>query len=97
MKMILAIYNVAIDIEVMEAVRQVGIQYYTKWPRLTGEGPQSGPRLDDHIWPGANTMLMIVVADEVVPKIMETLKGLQNTIGKTEGLQAFILNIEAQL
>jgi nitrogen regulatory protein PII len=97
MKMILAIYNIAIDVEIMEAVRQAGIQFYTKWPRVVGEGPRTGPRLDDHIWPGANMMMMMVAADELAANVMEALKGLRQSIGKTEGLQAFLLNVEGQL
>lgn len=97
MKMVLAIYNVAVDSEVMEAMRQVGVQFYTKWPRVIGEGQQTDPRLDDHIWPGANTMMMMVVPDDQAARVMEVLKGLRDTIGKTEGVQAFLLNVEGQL
>ena len=97
MKMILAIYNVAVDIEVMEAVHEAGVQCYTKWPRVIGEGQQTGPRLDDHIWPGANSMLMMVVDDQLALKVMAVLKGLRDTIGKTEGVKAFLLNVEGQL
>lgn len=97
MKMILAIYNIAVDTEVMEAVHQVGVKCYTKWPRVIGEGQQTGPRLDDHIWPGANTMMMMVVPDQTAAKVMEALKGLREAIGKTEGVKAFLLNVEGQL
>jgi nitrogen regulatory protein PII len=97
MKMVLAVYNIAVDPEVMEAVHQAGVQCYTKWPRVVGEGKQTGPRLDDHIWPGANAMMMMVVADELAPKVMEVLKGLRDTIGQTEGVKAFLLNVEGQL
>lgn len=97
MKMILAIYNVAIDNEVMDAVQAVGVKCYTKWPRVIGEGQQTGPRLDDHIWPGANAMMMMVVDAALAPKVMEALQKLRDTIGKTEGVKAFMMNVEAQL
>jgi nitrogen regulatory protein PII len=97
MKMILAIYNVAVDDEVMEAVKAVGVKCYTKWPRVQGQGCKTGPRLDDHIWPGANCVTMMVVSDELAPKVMGALKDLRQTIGQTEGVQAFMLNVEQQL
>jgi|FrelakmetLWP11LW_1041352.scaffolds.fasta_scaffold26708_1 nitrogen regulatory protein PII len=97
MKMILAIYNVAVDSEVMDAVHAVGVRCYTKWPRVVGEGQQTGPRLDDHIWPGANTMMMMVVAEELATKVMAALQALRDNIGKTEGVKAFMMNVEAQL
>lgn len=97
MKMILAIYNVAIDEEVMEAVRKAGVCCYTKWPRVLGNGKRTGPRLDSHIWPGANCVTMMVVSDEIAPKVMQVLKELRQTIGQTEGIKAFVLNVEEQI
>jgi hypothetical protein len=41
--------------------------------------------------------MMMVVADELAPKVMEALKGLRDTIGQTEGVKAFPLNVEGQL
>ena len=97
MKMVLAVYNVAVDDEVMEAVRRVGVKCYTKWPRVLGEGQKTGPRLDDHIWPGANCVTMMVVPDELAGKVMEAIKGLRQSIGQAEGVKAFVLNVEQQL
>ena len=97
MKMILAVYNVAVDDEVLEAVRAAGVKCYTKWPRVLGEGQRTGPRLDDHIWPGANCVTMMVVPDELTGKVMEAIRDLRETIGQTEGVKAFVLNVEQQL
>lgn len=96
MKMILAVYNIAVDNEVMEAVQAAGAVCYTKWPRVVGEGKSTGPRLDDHIWPGANTMTMMVVPDEKAAAVMAAIQRLRDTIGKTEGVKAFLLNVEGQ-
>jgi multidrug efflux pump subunit AcrB len=46
---------------------------------------------------GRRAMMMMVVADELAPKVMEALKGLRDTIGQTEGVKAFPLNVEGQL
>ena len=97
MKMVLAVYNVAVDDEVMEAVREAGVKCYTKWPRVLGDGQKTGPRLDDHIWPGANCVTMMVVDDEMAAKVMEVLGGLRETIGRMEGVKAFLLNVEQRL
>ena len=97
MKMILAVYNVAVDEEVMEAVRAAGACCFTKWPRVIGSGKRTGPRLDDHVWPGANSMAMFVVPEELAPKVMQALQHLRATIGAQEGVKAFLLNVEQQL
>ncbi len=97
MKMVLAVYSVAADDEVMEAVRAAGVKCYTKWPRVLGEGQKTGPRLDDHIWPGANCVTMIVVPDELAAGVMEVIQGLRETIGQQRGIEAYLLNVEQQL
>jgi nitrogen regulatory protein PII len=97
MKMIMAVYNVAVDEDVMEAVTAAGVTCFTKWPRVLGKGKRTGPRLDDHIWPGANAVAMFVVPDELAPTVMGVLAGLRESLGATEGIKAFLLNVEQQL
>ena len=97
MKMIMAVYNVAVDEEVMEAVAAAGVCCYTKFPRVVGRGRRTGPRLDNHIWPGANTCTLMVVPDEKAPAVMAALETLRGAIGGTEGVKAFQLHVERQL
>lgn len=97
MKMILVVCNVAVDEEVMEAVRTAGACCFTKWPRVVGAGQRTGPRLDNHVWPGANSMTMLVVPDDRAPAVMAALRKLRETIGRQEGVKAFLLNVEQQL
>ena len=65
MKLITIYANISIADEVLEAFRALGVAHYTQFPRIVGVGPATGPRLDSHVWPGANTGFQ-VVADETV-------------------------------
>lgn len=96
MKLIMAVYNVALDADVMDALEGIGVYCFTKWPRVLGRGKKTGPRLDTHIWPGANAVSMFVLEDELAKKAMETIKGLREKMGH-EGVKAFLLNIEDKL
>lgn len=96
MKMVLAVYNMAADEEVMEALREAGVEHYTKWPRVLGVG-RTGPRLDEHIWPGANCVIFAVLPDDQAARTLEALRALGETVGRKEGLRAFLLNIEAAI
>ena len=93
MKMILISYNVAIDEEVMEALKEVGISGYTKLPKVLGDGKTSGPRLDSHIWPGANSLLSLAVEDDKKDQILAQIMKLRQKLGK-EGIKAFVLPLE---
>lgn len=94
MKMIFVIYNMAVDAEVTLAVRRKGIQFYTKFPRVKGVGPNTGARLDDHVWPGANTAMMIVTDEAAAAGLMTMFQELRDTIGQHEGIYAFLCGVE---
>ena len=74
MKCITIFYNVATDEEITEILKNTGIEEYTKIPRCYGKGNVTGPRMDDHIWPGFNISLVAVVTDEMAPKLMAALQ-----------------------
>ncbi len=83
------IYDIVLDTEVLALLRQHNITAYTRWPRLTGTGPQSGPRLDDHVWPGANAAILTLQPPEVLAPIMAALQTLRDEVGRQTGLYAF--------
>ena len=98
MKSITDFYNIATDIEVMELIIGLGVKEYSKMPRTTGKGLVSGPRLDDHVWPGYNVMLIMVVADEDAPRIMAALQEFRDgPTGSRTGIFAYQTAVEAVL
>jgi len=96
MKMLRAVYNIVIDEEVTAAVEAIGVHCFTKWPRVLGRGKKTGPRMDTHIWPGANTVTMFVLEDDMAKKAMKVMEGLRERLGN-EGVKAFLLNVEDKL
>ena len=93
MKLVLISYNAAIDEEIMGALKNVGISGYTKLPRVIGDGKASGPHLDSHIWPGANSLLVLAVEDDKKDQILAQVMKLRQKLGK-EGIKAFVLPLE---
>ena len=93
MKMVMIIYNEAIDDEVMGALSSCGAEYFTKWQRVLGKGQVSEPHLDSNVWPGVNNVCMAVTDDKKVPGILSKIKELHSRLGK-EGIKAFVLPVE---
>ena len=93
MKMIFIMYNIAINDEVMEVLKTVGIDGYTRWERTTGSGKTSGSHLGTHVWPPVNSVLAIAVEDDRKDKLIERIKEVRKKIGK-EGIKAFVLPLE---
>jgi len=96
MKMIMAVYNIGVDEEVMATMESMGVTCFTKMPRVVGKGKTTGPRLDDAVWPGANAMALFVLPDERAQAVMNAFSQLRATIGKKAGVKAFLLNVEQQ-
>lgn len=98
MKMVLIVYNAAIEEEVMEALKEIGVENYTKWDKVLGKGPISGSHFDSDVWPGVNSMLAIAVEDEKKDRIMAKVRELKSkeSIAK-EGIGAFVLPLEEMI
>lgn len=94
MKMVLIVYNEAIDDEVMAVLENCGIESFTKWQKVLGKGKLSGPHLNSNVWPGANNVCMSVIEDIEVSPLLNQIKNLRKTLSK-EGIKAFILPLEA--
>jgi nitrogen regulatory protein PII len=93
MKMVMIIYNEAIDEEVLGALQACCIEHFTKWQRVLGKGQASDPHLDTSVWPGVNNVCMTVVEDKKVAPIVAKVKELRTRLGK-EGIKAFVLPVE---
>jgi len=86
-------YNIAINEEVMQILKDVGIEEYTRCERTTGCGKTSGPHLGNHIWPAVNSVLAVAVEDDKKDRLIERIKELRRKLGK-EGIKAFVLPLE---
>lgn len=94
MKMILIAYNQALDEEVMSAMKESGLENYTKWTGVLGKGSSSGPHLATHVWPKANNVLAVAADDSSVEPLLQRIRKLRAELGP-EGVKAFVLPIES--
>ncbi len=95
MKLIFLVYNISIEEDVRILLRDQQIEGFTQWPRLLGRGKSTGPRMDDNVWPGANSAIMAVVPDEKAPAFMAAIQALREGDARREGIKAFQLPVEA--
>jgi nitrogen regulatory protein PII len=93
MKMFLLIYCEAADEDVIDALKHIGVRGYTKMVEARGEGTETEPKLGTHCWPGKNNVLMMVVADEEIPKITERIRELKREHPRA-GVRSFLLPTE---
>lgn len=93
MRMVMIVYNEAIDMEVMEALEHCVLKNYTKIKGVFGKGSTSGTHLGTDIWPGRNNVLYIACEEEKAKQLILGIKDLRQKLGK-EGVKAFVLPLE---
>lgn len=93
LKMVMIVYNEAIDAEIMEVIESCDLKNYTKAMGVYGSGEASGIHLGNDIWPGRNNILYVCCDAAKVPKVLSGIKELRKKLGK-EGVKAFSWNLE---
>ena len=93
MKMMMIVYNEAIDMEVMEALEECRLKNYTKVNGVYGRGKTSGTHLGTDIWPGRNNVLYVAAPDEDMAHMMGCIRGLRERYGR-EGIKAFVMPLD---
>lgn len=91
-ELIMLVFNSSIEDEVMEELKAAGMTCYTKLPDAQGVGKESSPRLDSHVWPGTNTMLMICAPHEKKEALRGAIVKLKERHAE-EGVKAIILPV----
>lgn len=81
MKLLLMIYDVELDEDVMETISTCCVTGYTKWDRVLGKGKRSDPKLDDAVWPGFNCAIAVAVEDNVEEDVIKTIELLSERLG----------------
>lgn len=96
MKKLVAIYcNISITAEVEALLKEKGIAGYTEFPRIVGTGPLTGPRLDSHVWPGANVGFHIVCDESAAKSLMQGVREFRQTeLGTQSGIFAFTTSVD---
>jgi nitrogen regulatory protein PII len=93
MKMLVVIYNDAVDEVMISAFKKAEVHGYTKWKETLGEGTETEPKLGTHCWPGKNNVLAVVIDDEEAVRITEIIRKLKSDNPKG-GIRTFILQVE---
>ena len=94
MKGIFIAYDQAYNMDIADAIQEIGVNGFTMWQDIAGRGSQTGePHLGSHAWPTMNNALLAFVPDEKVEAILEQLRAMDEETPNL-GLRAFSWDIE---
>ena len=96
MKMLMIIYNEALDNEIMEILDGCIVKNYTKISQVFGRGTSSGTHLGNDIWPGLNNIIYVACEEPQVRDMLLSIKSLKSKVGH-EGIKAFVLPVEESI
>lgn len=94
MKGIFIAYDQAYNMEVADALEQLGVRGFTMWQDISGRGSETGePHLGNHAWPTMNNAILTFVPDSKVDDILADLRARDEEFPAL-GLRAFVWNVE---
>ncbi|MBN1353289.1 MAG: hypothetical protein JW994_01285 [Candidatus Omnitrophica bacterium] len=93
MKMVMIVYNEAMDMEVMESLESCCLENYTKIKGIYGKGKTSGAHLGNDVWPGKNNILYIACEEKRKDSLLSCVAQLRKKLGR-EGIKAFVWPLE---
>lgn len=92
-KMVMVVYNEALDDEVMEVLAHCTMKNYTKVTGVFGRGTTSGTHLGNDIWPGRNSIIYAACEEKQAKQLLECVKALRKKLGQ-EGVKSFVMPLE---
>jgi hypothetical protein len=63
-KLAFIVHNEYFTPRVMQLLKDAGIDYYTRWDRVTGKGPGTDPHVGSGSYAGTNAVMMIGFREE---------------------------------
>jgi len=93
MKAVFIVFNQAHTERVEFMLDRMNIRGFTWWSDVKGRGSDKGePRMGTHTWPEMNSALLAIVPGEIVDKLLDNVKKLDQ-INEEIGVRAFVWDI----
>ena len=94
MKSIFIAYDQAYNMEIADAMQEIGVRGFTMWQDIAGRGSETGePHLGNHAWPTMNNAILTFVPDDKVDDILAMVRAKDEETPAL-GLRAFVWNVE---
>jgi len=88
-KLVLIVCDQGVEPDVMEVLRTQGLSHYTRWTDCQGAG-ETGLREGTPIWPGLNSIVMVVMAEEQIEPMRAALHEVRDSFPITPGLKLIV-------
>ena len=80
--------------KIVSEIKEFGVERYLIVSKITGEWRKDLKHFDNHVWPGTDSMVMIIVNDEDAREIMDYIKKIKEDVGDRITMGAILSPIE---
>ncbi|MFC1746309.1 PG0541 family transporter-associated protein [Candidatus Riflebacteria bacterium] len=88
MQMLMIVGSTTLKEEIEDFLKSAGLLFFTLIPYVLGHGKAGGPRFDDEVWPGHNSIYLLAVDETNKKLVNEWIKDYRKN-EKREGLKLF--------
>ena len=88
--LVILIVDQGVEIDAMQALDELGLNHFTKFSDISGAG-ETGRREGDPIWPGLNTLLLIVMDNAKIAPLTERLHAIRDSYPITPGMKLIVV------
>ncbi len=88
--LVILIVDQGVEIDVMEALEEMGIDHFTRFSDIAGAG-ETGRREGDPIWPGLNALLLLVMENEKIQPLVDRCHAIRDSYPITPGMKFIVV------
>jgi hypothetical protein len=88
-KLVIAVFDQGVEPDVLEVLAEQGIAHWTRISDVHGSG-REGTKEGSPVWPGLNTMLLLVLTEEQVQPLVDRLHEVRDSFPVTPGMRFIV-------
>ena len=80
---------------VVSEIKESGVERYLILFKITGQWRKDLKHFDNHVWPGTDSMLLLIVEDEQAQEIVDVVRKIKDDLSDRIALAVIVTPIDA--
>ena len=81
--------------DIVSEINESGIERYLIISKITGQWRKDLKHFDNHVWPGTDSMLLLIVEDEQAQEIVDVVRKIKDDLSDRIALAVIVTPIDA--
>ena len=81
--------------KIVSEIKEFGVERYLIVSKITGEWRKDLKHFDNHVWPGTDSMLLLIVEDEQAQEIVDVVRKIKDDLSDRIALAVIVTPIDA--